>query len=141
VNNLDVAKEYLQKGYSVCLCKEDDLVLSEGKGIAFIAFLAHQKRKFCDYSVADKIVGKAAALVYTLIGVKEIYATVMTIDAKDVLARAGIEATYGQLVNEIINRKGDGICPMEEAVAEISDAEVALDAIFQKMEKLKRGED
>ena len=47
-----------------------------------------------------------------------------------------ISASYGKLVEHIINRKGDGICPFEEAVLEIQDRSQAYEAILQKMEKM-----
>ena len=42
------------------------------------------------FSAADKIVGKAAALLYVLLGVKEVYAPVMSETALYTLAHNGI---------------------------------------------------
>ena len=89
-----------------------------------------------DFSAADKVVGRATAFLYAILGVKEVYAHVMSEGALDVLKQAGISATYGKLVEHIINRKGDGICPFEEAVLEIQDRSQAYEAILLKMEKM-----
>ena len=139
MSNLLVAKEYLSKGYSVCLCKDEEILLSSGKGIAFIAFLARDGKKFVGYSVADKIVGKAASHVYVLLGVREVYGSVMTKEGLDILTKNGIVATYGTLVEKIINRSGDGICPMEMAVKDLSESHKALEAVLNKIELLKKG--
>ena len=139
MSNLLVAKEYLSKGYSVCLCKDEEILLSSGKGIAFIAFLARDGKKFVGYSVADKIVGKAASHVYVLLGVREVYGSVMTKEGLDILTKNGIVATYGTLVEQIINRSGDGICPMEMAVKDLSESHKALEAVLNKIELLKKG--
>ena len=139
MSNLLVAKEYLSKGYSVCLCKDEEILLSSGKGIAFIAFLARDGKKFVGYSVADKIVGKAASHVYVLLGVREVYGSVMTKEGLDILTKNGIVATYGTLVEKIINRSGDGICPMEMAVKDLSESHKALEAVLNKIELLGKG--
>lgn len=139
MNNLSRAKEGLLSGRSVCLCKGEDILCSDGKGIAFIAFLARDGRRFDGYSVADKIVGKAAAHVYDILGVCEVYGNVMTEEGKALLERKGVLVSYGQLVKEIINRTGDGICPMEEVVKEVTDSHVALGKILEKLDMLKKG--
>ena len=85
--------------------------------------------RFRGASFADKIVGKAAAMLYVRLGVKEVYGEVMTDTAHGILAAHGIRAEWGTLTERIINRAGTDICPMEKAVEGISDpaaAEAAL---------------
>ena len=71
--------------------------------------------------VADKAVGKAAAACMAVGGVKEVYAHVMSDSALALLHAHGINADYGQLVHHIINRAGDGWCPMEQLSRDIDD--------------------
>ena len=80
--------------------------------------------------------GKATAFLYQLLGVKEVYAHVMSKSALEVLKAAGIDAQYGKLVEHIINRKGDGICPFEAAVLDIRTADTARTAIREKMKEM-----
>lgn len=54
---------------------------------------------------ADKVVGRATAFLYCLLGVSEVYPNVMRRPAAQVLARHGIAAHCGKLVEGIINRK------------------------------------
>lgn len=136
--NLIVAKEYLDNGYSVCFCKDDSILCSRDKGIAFIAFFARDKRDFSGYSVADRIVGKAAAYIYTILNVKAVYGKVMTEEAFGILTEYGIEASYETKVAQIINRAGDGICPMEKAVKDIDEKHLALEAVLNKIELLRK---
>ena len=131
MTSLNKAKEYLQKGYSICVYKDDEPLLSKGKGISFIAFLARDKVDVRGASVADKIVGSAAAHIYALLGVKEVYAEVLSVGG------ANISCSYGTLATEIINRQGTGLCPMEQAVLGISDHSKALDAVLNKINELK----
>jgi len=72
-----------------------------------------------------------------LLGVKEVWAGVMSEAAAEVLDRYGIRASQDKLVANIINRAGTGICPFEEAVLDIHSPEEALTAIRAKMDAMQ----
>lgn len=91
------------------------------------------------FSAADKVVGRAAAFLYILLGVKEVYAPVMSQGAISTLAENGIEVRYDISAEHIINRGGTGYCPMEEAVSGLSDPEEALEAVRKRLVELKAG--
>lgn len=74
-------------------------------------------------SVADKVIGKAAAMLMVYGGVSEIYADVVSEHALPVLERSGITLQYDKVVPYIINRAGTGMCPMEKKVLLIDDPE------------------
>jgi len=86
----------------------------------------------------DKIVGKAAALLYAYMGVKEVHAEVMSYGAEEVFAQYRISHSATVRADKILNRSGDGICPMEEAVAWIFSPEEALFAVRSQMMALVR---
>lgn len=67
----------------------------------------------CGALVADKVVGKGAAALMILGGVKALHADVVSTQALLLLRDSGIEVTFGHEVPHIINRKGDGMCPVE----------------------------
>ena len=71
--------------------------------------------------IADKAVGKAAAACMAVGGVKQVHADVMSEPALALLQAHGVIAGYGQLVDHIINRAGDGWCPMERLSRDIGD--------------------
>ena len=89
------------------------------------------------FAAADKIVGKAAAMLFVLADVKAVYAPVMSETAKEILMQHGIDAEYDQLTDQIINRAGTDLCPMEKAVREIADPQEAFYAIRRTMEYLQ----
>ena len=70
------------------------------------------------------------------LGVKAVYASVISKSALAVLQDGGIYAEYGSLVENIINRQGDGICPFEAAVLDVWDGETAYKEIRRKMNEL-----
>ena len=64
-------------------------------------------------AVADKIVGRAAAMIAVLGQVTAVHTTVMSQGAADVLAEAGVLYCTGMTVPQILNREGTGPCPIE----------------------------
>lgn len=88
------------------------------------------------FSAADKVVGKAAAFLYVLLGIKEVYAHVMSEAAIDTLERNSIQFQYDVSARNIVNRAGTGNCPMEVAVWNIINSEDALRAIRTKLKQL-----
>lgn len=79
--------------------------------------------------IADKAVGKAAAACMVVGGVKRVYADVMSEPALTLLQQHGVEAEYGTLVDHIINRTGDGWCPMERLSRDENDPAVIIQKV------------
>lgn len=69
-------------------------------------------------SVADKVVGKGAAALLALGKVSEVWADTISHSALAMLRQGGIQVEYATLVPYIINRRGDGICPVEQLCAD-----------------------
>lgn len=86
--------------------------------------------------IADKVVGKAAAFLFLLLGPEAVYAATISVPAEKVLQSAGIRVEYDQKVDHIINREGMGPCPLEHAVLGIDDPYVALDIIRRTLTDL-----
>jgi len=66
-----------------------------------------------DAVVSDKVIGKAAALLFAYGGVRSIWAQRMSEAAIAFLTNAGIAFDYAERVEVILNRDGSDICPME----------------------------
>lgn len=79
--------------------------------------------------IADKVVGKGAAALMVAGGVREVYGEVMSMSALDLLQQHGVKASYGVLVPHVINREGDGVCPVETLCAEVSEIETMITKI------------
>ena len=79
--------------------------------------------------VADKVIGKGAALLMVYGGVSEVWADVISDSAAQVLQEAGIPCAFGQRVPYIINRQGDGMCPIEALMHDIDTPPEAYVAI------------
>lgn len=137
--DLQNAKTLLEENnYTCVMCKGEQIYTSTERGVKPLVDLVDGNENLNGFSAADKIVGKAAAMLYVLLGVKEVYAEVLSRAGAEVFSKYKIACEYGELTEQIINRNGDGICPMEKAVQEIDDPALGLKAIKNKFTLLSR---
>ena len=132
-------QELLKNGYTLVLSNGENIITSRDRGVKPLLKLLETEGQCSLYSAADKVVGAAAAYLYVLLDVKEIYASVLSENAEAVLIKNGITFFADNTVPYIINRKGDGMCPMENAVQNAVSPEDALVKIRNQLEKLKNG--
>lgn len=66
-----------------------------------------------DAVIADKVIGKVAASILTVAGVKEIYAGIISEFAVPVLEENNIKYEYNEKVEYVKNKDNTGMCPME----------------------------
>ena len=137
-NNLEKAIKILEeeKDLTLVLVLNKDIYKSSEKGIKSLLQLLNSGKNYLNYSAADKIVGKAAAMLYKLLNVNDIYGEVMSIRAINFLEQNNINFKYKIKTNEIINRKGTGICPMEQTVLNIEDPTEAKKLLENKLKEL-----
>lgn len=88
-------------------------------------------------SMADRVVGRGAALLMVKGGVKEIFTFVLSQPALDVLRQAGITVTCDTLQPNIINRTGTDICPVEKLTADTNDPDEAFRRIGEFLNQKK----
>ena len=86
--------------------------------------------------VCDKVIGKASAMFLVSGGAKYAYGKVMSKLALDFLNKNNLECDCERLVDKIKNREGDGLCPMESAVADINDLDTGIEKVIIKMNEL-----
>lgn len=135
--DLEKAKEaLLSDGYTCVLCREEDIHTTLLRSVKPLVAWYESKQNFSGYSAADKVIGKATAFLYVLLGIKDVYAGVISRSALQVLSAHNIKTEYGKLVDNIINRQGDGICPFESAVLDIDTSTTAYNAIRNKMKEM-----
>lgn len=139
--NMDLkrAKRMLKEGGFTCvLCHKDAIFTSRERGVKPLLSLLEEKEEVAGFFAADKVVGKAAAFLYVLLGVKAVYALVISKKAAEVLKHYGIAYEADIMVEAVRNRTNTGYCPMEEAVSEIEEAGEALSAIKEKLHELQK---
>lgn len=136
-SDLQLAREHLASREFTCVIRRGDReYTTRERGVKPLVRWLTEGTDLRGFSAADRVVGKATAYLYCLLGVKEVHAHVMSESAARVLEENGIAATQDKLVENIINRQGTGICPFEAAVWDIHDPQTALTAIRAKMAEM-----
>ncbi len=137
MKDLCKAKELLRSGdYTCVICRGDDSFISVRRGVVPLVMWLGSGHSFKDHSAADKVVGRATAFLYVLLGVKALHARVVSRAALEVLDDYSVTVEYDELADKIINRTGDGICPFEAAVLDVTEPEKAYDIILAKMREM-----
>ena len=138
MTDLDKAKELLLSENLTCaVVRGSSTWTSTARGVKPLLDWLDSGEDLVAACAADKVVGKGAAMLYVLLGVKSVYAAVISTPALDCLRTNGITVTAGETVPRILNRTGDGFCPIESAVCGIDDPAEALSAIRKRLAELK----
>lgn len=138
--NLQKARELLESGnYTCVVCNEDSVYTTSRRGVAPLLNWLEDGTNLAGFSAADRVVGRGAAFLYCLLGVREVFAQVMSHPAAEVLQAHGIGVQAALFVEGIVNRSGTGPCPFEAAVMNIQEAHEALVAIRNKRRQLQEG--
>jgi len=115
-------KELLGQHTCVIRTESGEILTSDARGILPpLGWLRENPVLLHGAEVADKIVGKAAALLFAFGGVKCIWAEHMSEAAITYLEHAGIPFEYAERVAQVMNRDGTDMCPMERRALAIDD--------------------
>lgn len=127
-------KEVLLNNFNTIVIYKSDasVIVSNDRGVApLMKLLKENKSQLKDSIVVDKVIGKAAALLMVYAEVKEVYTPVISSPALKFFKNNNIIIHYDKEVERIINRKGDGLCPMESLCLEIENPEEAYFRILE----------
>ena len=128
---MELKQLLLENGYSLVASNG---YCSKENGIKPVLFkLNENKAYFKDLDVADKIVGKASAMLLTLSGVRSVYALTLSRAGQEIFEKYDIPYRYDVLTDHIVNRTGDGMCPMEMTVKDINDLNEAYESLRRKL--------
>ncbi len=136
MTDLEIAKDNLS-GHTICLCKDGKCLYSDKRGIAPMMDFIAEGTDLTGYSVADVVVGKAAALLFVKSKISNVFAKTLSERGKGILEKNGIYYEFGTLTEKIINREGTDICPMEKAVANTDNALDAYELLKKQTERMR----
>lgn len=126
----------LSGNHTIAVKKGDKVFTSSDRGVKPLLHLLENEKDFLKgASVADKVVGKAAALLMVLGGIKEVHTNVISDPAVEVFEKHRIPYFYEEKVKRIINRKGDGLCPMETLCIDVEEPAAAFEKIKEWLGK------
>ncbi len=126
-------------------CSESSykLYTSKKKGIAPIMDMLKTDRYFFDGAVvADRVIGKAAAMLLIDSGAQYIFGEITSEHSFKVLDNAknsnpDFSYEVGTIVPYIINRTGDDMCPMEKTVLSLENPSDAYAPLKEKLKSLQ----
>lgn len=124
MEGIELAKKILMDDNYTCVVVQgkDVVMTSCDRGVKpLMQLYESEKSKAISLVLADKVIGRAAAFLAVLCGITSIYTVVISEEAKKVLSAYHIPVTYEKEVPYIINRSGDGKCPMEELSVDVQE--------------------
>ena len=129
----------LEGGFTFVLVNGDQEYVSSLMGIApLLSLLKNSPGLLKGASVADKVVGKAAAMLMLYGGVSDIYSGIISHPALSVLEKAELKIESDRRVSYIENRAGTDMCPMEKRVLHLSDPEECYRLLSDTLEQLDK---
>ena len=138
MKDIEKAKLALTEGVSFSLVNGDNAFVSKDPGVMpVLRLLDNDKSLLAGASVADRVIGRAAALLMALGEVKEVYGEVMSRPGYDALKRHDIGADFGELVDSISNKSQTGLCPIEQSCLGIDDLSEARERIVSTISRGK----
>ena len=137
MDNLNKAKKLLQD-HSLVLVKENDIYIEDDKGLKPLLSFINKNINLKGFSLADKIIGRAAAFLIIKLNIKEVYTKTISKGAYELLINNNVDISYDNMVDKILNKDKTGLCPMEECVININNPEDAYNEIIKKIKLMQK---
>jgi hypothetical protein len=141
--DLTLAKKRLlkEKSLTLAIAKNGEIILeSSSHGISgFLEAVEKLGDMLNGASVADKVVGKAIALLCVYAKVRMVYAATLSKEAKKFFEKYGVYHEWEELVENILDFNKAGVCPFEKLATEISNPNKAYKRLKALQNFLKYG--
>jgi hypothetical protein len=137
MNDLERAKTLLIKRQLTLIIVKKGQTLFETKSHRISGFLnaiEQLDKKLDGASIADKVAGKAVALLSVYAGVSAVYAETLSKEAKDLFEQNGITHEWKALVDNILDESKSDTCPFEKEATKIPNPEEA----YERFKALQR---
>ena len=131
-DDLNVAKQRLkQKNLALVIAREGKVVFeTSSRGIGgLLKAIEEFDKEMTGSSVADRIVGKAAALLCVFAGVVAAFAVTASEEGIRALRDNNVLCRFENRVPFILNYKRNDICPFEKLVIKISNSKEAYEKL------------
>lgn len=117
MQDLELARLRLKEKYLALVVVKNGKVIfeTESHGIkGFLQAIQLLGKELAGSSVADRIVGRAVALLCVYLQVSAVFAATMSIEGARTLEHDDIFYQFEKCVPAVLNQKGDDICPFEK---------------------------
>lgn len=140
MNDLDTAKNRLfEKKLTLVIVKNGEVLFeTDSHRISgFLGAIEQLGAALEGASVADRVVGKAIALLCVYARIRLVYTEVLSRKAKAVFEENGVPCEWKELVDTILDLNRSDVCPFENAATDISDPEKAYATFKALLQSLK----
>ncbi len=117
----------------------NEQIIHSSKGIGvkpILQLIKSNPNLINDNVVIDKIIGRAAAILLCKYKPKKVYGILMSKSAIEIFLHYKIEYGYNNLVENILNRTSNGLCPLEESVVGVFNLNDGEKLIINKVNDL-----
>ncbi|MBF8983547.1 DUF1893 domain-containing protein [Lutibacter sp. B2] len=141
MKDIDLAKAILEKDkLALVIVKEEEVIFySKEKGIKPIYMAVNTlKDQLVNSSVADRVIGKAAAMLCKYSNIKALHTKLISESAMEVLEKENIILTYDESAPYIKNRDKTDLCPVEKLSSDIENTNLLLEKITDFLESIQK---
>jgi len=133
MKDIEMAVELLEKDKLALAIVKDGKVIftSSDKGVK-------RKNELEGASVADRVTGKAAAVLCTYAGIKQLKTRLISDNAINVLKETNILYEYDEHAPYIKNRDKTGMCPVETLSMKVENIDELLQGIENFLDSIKK---
>jgi hypothetical protein len=140
MSDLDTAKSrLLEENLTLVIVKNSEVLFETGSHriSGFLGAIEQLGAGLEGAAVADRVAGKAIALLCVYAKISEVYAEVLSRQAKAVFEENGIPCLWRELVDNILDLNRSGVCPFEKTASDIFDPERAYAAFKALLQSFK----
>ena len=113
-----------QQGLSLLVYNHDSLTTHANRGIQDLLYLiGEQPERLKGAIAADKIIGKSAAAIMIVGGVKQVHTNLICTPARELFEANGVRVFATEEVPMIYNRDRSGMCPMDTQIQGVESVE------------------
>ena len=115
--DLEIAKRVLkEKNLTLVIAKNGKIIFQSSLHgiVSLLNAIESLGRNLEEAAVADKVVGKAAALLCAFSRVKSVFALTLSIEGRKTLEESEIISEFENLVSKILDKSGKDMCPFEK---------------------------
>jgi len=141
MSDLEIAKQTLKKRkLALAIAKNGKIIFqSDSHGvIGLFEAIEQLGDELKGAAVADRIVGKAAALLCVYSQVDAVFASVLSLKGKDTLEKNDIKYEYEILVPRILDKTGKDACPFEKFSLNLENPEEAYFRLKEFAKKIRK---
>ena len=135
----DLIEIRIKGNYSCVILNGSEPRVFNQRGVADLYDLLHNEPTLLKGAImADKVVGKGAAALMILGGVKQLHTEIICTPAITMLCNAGIEVTFDMEVEFIYNNSRTDWCPVEKLCKDLDTAEECMPVIDEFVKSMRK---